>query len=79
MLTSMVVLDWALPDQLVYSVVSSLLQLANYYPRFGKSIIDAVLGFSANIVEKIQCFGCTSILLSLFMLYGYRCLIISQF
>jgi len=50
--------DWALPDQLVYSVVSSLLQLANHYPRFGKSIIDAVLEFSATIVEKIQSFGC---------------------
>lgn len=52
--------DWALPDQLVYSVVSSLLQLANYYPRFGKSIIDAVIEFSATIVEKIQSFSCRS-------------------
>ena len=52
-------LDWALPDQLVYSVVSSLLQLANYNPRFGESIVDAVLEFSTTIVERIQSFGCT--------------------
>jgi phosphatidylinositol 4-kinase len=52
--------DWALPDQLVYSVVSSLLQLANSYPQFGDSIINAVLEFSATVVEKIQSFGCTS-------------------
>jgi len=58
-------LDWAFPDQLVYSVVSSLLQLANSYPRFGQSITDAVLEFSATIVEKIQSFGCMSILLLL--------------
>jgi len=50
--------DWALLDKLVYSVVSSLLQLANHYLRFGKSIIDTVLEFSAAIVEKIQSSGC---------------------
>ena len=65
MLTSPTRLDWALPDQLVYSVVSSMLQLANYNPRFGESIIDAVLEFSATVVERIKFFGCMSILLSL--------------
>ena len=48
--------DWALPDQLVYSVVSSLLQLASHYPRFSKPITDAVVEFSATVVEKIQSF-----------------------
>ena len=70
-LTSPTLLDWALPDQLVYSVVSSLLQLANYDSRFGESIIDAVLGFSATIVERIKYFGCMSILLPLPPLDGY--------
>ena len=65
--TSTMLPDWALPDQLVYSVVSSLLQLANCYPQFRESIIDAVLGFSATIVEKIRSFSCTSILVLLFI------------
>lgn len=57
--------DWALPDQLVYTVVSSLLQLASSYPQFRQSIVDAVLECLATIVEKIQSFGCTSIQLFL--------------
>jgi phosphatidylinositol 4-kinase len=55
-------LDWALPDQLVHSVVSSLLKLANSYPQYAESVIGAVLGFSATIVERIQSFGCASTL-----------------
>ena len=35
---------------------TSLLQLTNHYPRFGKSIGDAVVEFSATVVEKIQSF-----------------------
>ena len=61
----MLCLDWALPDRLVYSVVSSLLQLAISYPRFEESIIDAVLGFLATIVSRIQSFSCKSILFHL--------------
>lgn len=53
--TSLIVfIEWALPDQLVYATVSSLLQLASSHPQYSDSILGAILAFSSNIINKLR-------------------------
>ncbi|KAF5358382.1 hypothetical protein D9756_001382 [Leucocoprinus leucothites] len=46
--------DWALPDQLVYSMVSSLLQVCNEQPQCHEKAMDAICSFLSNTVESIN-------------------------
>lgn len=44
-------LDWALPDQLVFRTVSSLLWLATAHPQLRGGIIKSILGLAAISVR----------------------------
>lgn len=46
--------EWAIPDQLVYNTVSSLLRLAASHPGRRLSVTDAILEFAERIVTLLQ-------------------------
>ncbi|KIJ69126.1 hypothetical protein HYDPIDRAFT_23983 [Hydnomerulius pinastri MD-312] len=46
--------EWALPDQLVYSTVSALLRICCTYEDRAYLAINAILGFIAEVVEKLK-------------------------
>ncbi|KAL4260020.1 PI3/PI4-kinase family protein [Pleurotus pulmonarius] len=46
--------DWALPDQLVYSIVSALLTLSNSYPDYREEVTTAICNFLAEIARSIE-------------------------
>lgn len=47
-------IDWALPDQLVYSIVSALLTLSNSYPDYREVVTTATCNFLAEIARSIE-------------------------
>ncbi len=47
-------IDWALPDQLVYSIVSALLTLSNSYPNYREEVTTAICNFLAEIARSIE-------------------------
>ena len=46
--------DWAIPDQLVYNTVSSLLRLASAHPEHRIPVTDVILDFTSKIVTLLQ-------------------------
>ncbi|KAG9226590.1 hypothetical protein CCMSSC00406_0006185 [Pleurotus cornucopiae] len=46
--------DWALPDQLVYAIVSALLTLSNSYPDYRGEVTIAICNFLAGIARGIE-------------------------
>jgi len=48
------IVEWALPDQLVYATVSSLLRLATSHANYSELILEAILSFSSEIIAKLQ-------------------------
>jgi phosphatidylinositol 4-kinase len=53
-------LDWALPDQLVFSTVSALLRLTSTHAEYGDAAATAIFKFIKEIVEKIATASCKS-------------------
>jgi hypothetical protein len=47
-------LDWALPDQLVFSTVSALLRLSSSHPQYAEQATSAICDFIAKTVKKIE-------------------------
>lgn len=47
-------IDWALPDQLVYAIVSALLTLSNSYPDYRGEVTIAICNFLAGIARGIE-------------------------
>jgi phosphatidylinositol 4-kinase len=47
-------LDWALPDQLVFSTVSALLHLSSSHPQYAEQATSAICAFIAETVKKIE-------------------------
>ena len=56
-----IALDWALPDQLVFSTVSALLRLTSTHTDYAEAAATAVFKFIAEIVEKITTASCKSV------------------
>ncbi|KIO22722.1 hypothetical protein M407DRAFT_216052 [Tulasnella calospora MUT 4182] len=46
--------DWALPDQLVFSIVSALLKIAATYPEHRSNVMDALRTFSLKVINQLQ-------------------------
>ncbi|KAI6131993.1 hypothetical protein EDD16DRAFT_1821529 [Pisolithus croceorrhizus] len=46
--------EWALPDQLVYTTVSALLRICFVDEDSTGSVINAILGFISQVIEKIR-------------------------
>lgn len=46
--------EWALPDQLVYSVVTSLLRIASGDPQFRTTVFEAIINFCQSVVEHLE-------------------------
>ncbi len=47
-------LDWALPDQLVFSTVSALLRLTWSHHGHRLAVMDALFTFSLTIVKQLE-------------------------
>ncbi|KAF9564367.1 hypothetical protein CPC08DRAFT_705318 [Agrocybe pediades] len=47
-------IDWALPDQLVFSTISALLRLSNEYESFREQATSAIFFFVSQTVQRIQ-------------------------
>lgn len=47
-------LDWALPDQLVFSTVSALLRLSSSYLQYAEWATSSICDFIAQTVKKIE-------------------------
>ena len=46
-------IEWALPDQLVYSTVSAILRVCSTHPDRADQAVDAILRFVTQIVQKL--------------------------
>ena len=46
-------IEWALPDQLVYSTVSAILSIYSIYPDRVDQAVDAILRFITQVVQKL--------------------------
>jgi phosphatidylinositol 4-kinase len=66
-ITDLVTSDWALPDQLVYSIVSALLQVCNRLPAYRERAVDAICSYLSRTVEEIDTFSCKYLSLSLLL------------
>lgn len=47
-------LDWALPDQLVFSTISALLRVSSSYPQYCESTMNAITNFISKVANLIQ-------------------------
>jgi phosphatidylinositol 4-kinase A len=47
-------LDWALPDQLVFSTVSALLRLSSSHVLYAEQATSAICAFISQTVNKIE-------------------------
>lgn len=46
-------IEWALPDQLVYSTVSAILRVCSTHPDRVDQTVDTILRFVAQVVQKL--------------------------
>jgi len=53
-------LDWALPDQLVFSTISALLRISNEHPAYGEQATLAIFSFVSQAIQKIHTSTCKS-------------------
>jgi hypothetical protein len=53
-----ITLDWALPDQLVFSTVSAMLCITSTHTEYSEAAATAVFKFIAEIVENITIASC---------------------
>ena len=51
-------LDWALPDQLVFSTISALLRVSNNNQTYGEQATTAISTFISQTIEKIHNSSC---------------------
>lgn len=51
-------LDWAPPDQLVYSTISALLQVCNEQPQYREKAMDAICCYLSKTVEEVTSRSC---------------------
>lgn len=47
-------IEWALPDQLVYSTVSAILRVSSTHPDRVDQAVDAILRFVTQVVQKLS-------------------------
>jgi len=47
-------LDWALPDQLVFSTVSALLHISSQHHKYGNESTASIVFFVTQIVDRIH-------------------------
>ncbi|KAF5373565.1 hypothetical protein D9758_000828 [Tetrapyrgos nigripes] len=46
--------EWALPDQLVYSTVSALLQMSSVHPQYTDTATEAIVSFIADVITNVK-------------------------
>ncbi|THU88594.1 hypothetical protein K435DRAFT_821590 [Dendrothele bispora CBS 962.96] len=46
--------EWALSDQLVYSVVSALLQICSAHPQYSDAATNAMIAFISDVIKNIK-------------------------
>ena len=51
-------LDWALPDQLVYSTVSAMLRITATRAKHSETVAKAISKFIGDVVKKIKTATC---------------------
>lgn len=51
-------LDWALPDQLVYSTVSAMLRITATHSKHSETAANTVFKFIGDVVKKIKTATC---------------------
>jgi phosphatidylinositol 4-kinase len=59
--------DWALPDQLVFSIISALLRLSNEHPAYRDEATSAIFSFVSQTVEQIYDNSCTFFFILLYV------------
>ncbi len=57
-LNSTSLLDWALPDQLVFSTISALLRVSNENSTYGEQATAAIFSFISEMVERTHSSTC---------------------
>jgi phosphatidylinositol 4-kinase len=54
-------IDWALPDQLVFSTVSALLRVSSTHPHDAERATGAIFAFISHLVREIETSTCESL------------------
>jgi phosphatidylinositol 4-kinase A len=57
-------IEWALPDQLVYSTVSALLRTAAVHPQHRTAALNAIFDFTRTIVQRLEQGTCMVLILN---------------
>lgn len=50
--------EWALPDQLVYSTVYALLRISSVHEDKGRVVVDAIVEFITEVIENLKSSNC---------------------